>query len=102
MIAKVEAIPKMYAAVSVVAIVRFERCKNSKLDTAGITIFRNSPDDLDGAFGCFILVVGFHDFAESALAEHSADLVYAQVSIRALWPQVDEKAYIGLSSRCQG
>ena len=47
MISKVEALSKMNASVPVVAIVVFECLENTQLNTTGIPIFLNRPNDLD-------------------------------------------------------
>ena len=74
----------MDAAVDVVLVVGSQCGKHPEFDATSITVFGHRPDDLDGAFGALLLVVGLDNLAEGALAKKLFDLVWTSISIRAM------------------
>lgn len=76
MASKVETVPEMNAAISVLLIVGLEGRQDTELDLAGISVFLNGPDDLDGNELVAPLVFGLHDFAECTLAKKLDHLIY--------------------------
>jgi len=81
MSAVVEAVPEMYAPVPVLLIVGLQRAQDPKLDLAGIAVFLDRADDLDGnAFVAASAIDGLDDFAKRALSQELVHLIYAYVS----------------------
>ena len=81
MVTDVEAIPQMDAPVAGVLVVGCQCSEDSQLDATSVSVLGYGSDDLDGAFGAFLSVIGSSDLAECALAKEFHDLVYICISM---------------------
>lgn len=79
--AVVEAIAQVDAAVAILGVVGLESGQDANLDTRGIAVLLDRPDDLDSHRLVASSVPGLHHLAKGALAEEACDLVCILVSI---------------------
>jgi hypothetical protein len=76
-VAEVEAVAQVDALVAVGAVVGGEGGEDAQLDLGGVAVLLHGADDLDGAAGFALAVVGLDDLAEGALAEEADDGVWS-------------------------
>ena len=76
MASEVEAVPEMDATVSVLLVIRLERCQDSEFDLARIPILLYRSDDFDRNQLVTSPVLGLDDFAECSLAKEFYHLVW--------------------------
>jgi len=65
--------------IAVLAIVSFQRLKDSEFDPASVSIFLYGSNDFDGDQVVSLAIQGLDHFAESSLAEQFYDLIYSVV-----------------------